>query len=219
MSDQPPAAPPQPGTSGQIRVPTRLATAAIVVATLLVVLQLASFVTSWASTGPYREAARTGSRVDDIVTAYDYVKLAFTPTILVALVVSCLWLGRSRTNVDIARPDYPHARSTFWVWLGWWVPVLSLWYPYQVVRDVRAASFVGRPPDLSVFGWWWCWLGWIVMWRVAYGLVPASGVPDADSVYGLGFVEGVATIALLIAYRQWVRIIRQVTKAQQELAR
>jgi hypothetical protein len=49
--------------------------------------------------------------------------------------------------------------------------------------------------------------------------VPASGVPDADSVYGLGFVEGVATIALLIAYRQWVRIIRQVTKAQQELAR
>ncbi len=63
---------------------------------------------------------------------------------LAAAVVTCLWLWQSRVLAEAVSPGRGHARSRVWVWLGWIVPVVAFWFPYQVVRDVRAATVVVR---------------------------------------------------------------------------
>jgi len=48
--------------------------------------------------------------------------------------------------------------------------------------------------------------------------VPTTDVPDPSTVSALGPVETILAVASVLALAQWVRIIRQVTTGQQELA-
>jgi hypothetical protein len=36
-------------------------------------------------------------------------------------------------------------RSETWVWLGWIVPIVSFWLPFQVVRAIVDAQDPARP--------------------------------------------------------------------------
>jgi hypothetical protein len=45
-----------------------------------------------------------------------------------------LWLSRARENATLIAPDRVR-RSAIWAWLGWWVPVVGLWFPKQIVDD------------------------------------------------------------------------------------
>jgi hypothetical protein len=68
-----------------------------------------------------------------------------------------------------------------WVWLGWVIPVVSLWFPYQVVRDILRATCgavrgVSVPRNL-LGPWWTSWL--LLAWAMQIGdrlaLTDASG--------------------------------------------
>ncbi len=218
MTEQPSRALPGPATDRSIVVPTRLATASVVVATVLVLIQFGALVTSLLSNQPYRDAANAGTPVDGIFTAYDFFKVAFMLASLIALVVTCTWLGQIRANVEVARPGFQHRHSALWVWLGWWVPIVSFWFPYQIVRDLRTASLLTKRFDFSLLSWWWGWIGWLSLWGLSYELVPATGLADVGAVAALPLFEALATVAAVIAYREWIRLIVQLTAAQHTFA-
>jgi hypothetical protein len=78
--------------------------------------------------------------------------LAFIPVFLV-------WLYHASRNAG--QSGYPQRRSAGWAIGGWFVPVISLWFPYQVVADIWRAA---QPPERRtrtpwlVVAWWTCWL-------------------------------------------------------------
>jgi hypothetical protein len=72
---------------------------------------------------------------------------------MVALIVLAIWTYNG-TQAMVAT-GHRTTHSTGWAAAGWFVPIISLWYPYQAVRDLVP---VDHPARRRV-GWWWtCWL-------------------------------------------------------------
>ncbi|WP_300681893.1 DUF4328 domain-containing protein [Nocardioides sp.] len=131
----------------------------------------------------------------------------------------CVWLWGVRRNAEALRPGAVHARSRNWTWAGWLVPVVSLWFPYQCVRDVLRAT--GRPGWGGV-GWWWT--AFLVMSfatvlpeLVAEPFGSASEVADRGSAVAILYV----VTAVLTAVQALVlaRVMRRIDQDQTAAAK
>ena len=100
------------------------------------------------------------------------------------------------------------------MWLGWWVPIVSLWFPYQVVRDIQEGSrsrSTRAPAGLGL--WWTAWLVYIIGNRAT---ARVSTSDDVDVVGSLPAVESITAVALVVACVTWCRLLRTVTALQQD---
>lgn len=125
---------------------------------------------------------------------------------LAAYLATGFWLQASRKFAVAANPAARFARGPAWTWLGWWVPIVSLWAPYQVVRDIRGAVVPDRERRVALGLWWPFWL-------LAGLRLGASSSQDLEIA-----VRSVAALALTIAFIYWVRIVREITRAQEKVA-
>jgi hypothetical protein len=169
-------------------------------------------------------AAIKESTSDDVfdeveVILYGLGAFVLIPIGIASYVVTCLWLGKCRKNADLFAPDYKQDRDSVWVWLGWLIPIVSLWFPYQVVRDVRRASIQLRAESATIVWWWVAWLVWLVGSRIAGNLFPddldksgANGLAQAIPV-----VETINGVAILVALVLWIRLVREITHGQVQL--
>ncbi|SDC10815.1 DUF4328 domain-containing protein [Nocardioides lianchengensis] len=212
--------PPQsawPYGAPQLRVPSDLAVGAIVVASVLTFVQVVITIASWPAAESYRQAAADGVPAWDVFTVYDGLTILLFPSMIACYVVTCLWLSRCRSNIDTFAPHRHHARSRFWVWLCWWVPIVSLWFPFQVVRDVQVADPSGRPPVR--LGWWWTgWLTYQILSQGTGRMTSTDGVMSEGVATALPVLETIATVALVVALVRWVAIVRRTTEGQRYLA-
>ena len=199
-----------------LRSTAGLGTAAIVLASVWTATEVLGLLLAPEAAATLREAGQAGvSAVDSTFTGYDAMGLLSGLVQLAAYVVTCLWLYQSRSTAVAANPTFRHQRGPVWVWLGWVVPVVALWFPFQVVRDVRRAT--SRGPLSGIGGWWAAWLVFFGASNLVGRLVASSSEDSAaaaaDALVGL---EGVATLACIVALVLWIRIIRDVTRAQGE---
>ncbi|MBL0884947.1 DUF4328 domain-containing protein [Myceligenerans indicum] len=184
-------------------VPTRLTNAAIVVAVaytlMLAVRPLGLLLGTTQNAVPFGVQGQAGLRFGFFATSPLEVVIVVT-----TYVISCLWLHRSRLVAEAMTTEDLHDRGRIWAWLGWIVPVVALWFPYQVVRDVRVASGAFRPAGIGT--WWACWL--------------CMGVTFYDSTDPqIGIASGTVTAALAIAACVlWIRIIRGISLEQRAWA-
>ena len=73
--------------------------------------------------------------------------------LVAGFVTGSMWLDRARKNAEVLAPDGRHTRRAGWAWGGWVTPFVALWFPFQVVRDVRRAL---SPMETSaLIGFWW----------------------------------------------------------------
>jgi hypothetical protein len=80
-----------------------------------------------------------------------------------------LWGGRQR-------------RAQGWSIGAWFTPVVSLWFPYQILDDTwhasEPATATRRGPDAVAKAWWACWLlAWITSFHVTHSTTP---LPDGS---------------------------------------
>lgn len=206
---------PVPGPSPAVpRPPTALATASIVVACVWTALVAVSFVSSFSASAALGaaldEMAATGGGGMLEVTTHDRVARWLLGAQVVAFVVTCLWLHQSRRLAVTLSPFVPQARGPVWVWLGWVVPVVSLWFPYQVVRDVRSAT-AGSVRRGGLGLWWGCWLG--SLWLMNQATFATMGYGPRDPALLPG-IEGLSLLVMVVALVLWVRLVREVTADQ-----
>lgn len=199
-----------------VTVHAGLGTASVVLAVAWTVVQLVQTLLAPLAADAYADAASFGlSPIESAFTAYDGVGVLTIPVLLAAFVVSALWLYRSRVSAQGANPHFVHERGKVWAWLGWVVPLVSLWFPYQVVRDVRRATC---PRPVGEIGWWWAaWLVGLLTGDLA-DRISSRTSPELSEVAAAGVVplEVVSSLGTVVALVLWVRIVREVTAWQRE---
>lgn len=161
------------------------------------------------------------------LTAADDRNLALLWIYLGALVVTgvafIVWLVRARANAErlcVAR----HTLSTGWVIGGWIVPIVNLWFPFQVVRDVWKAS---KPEnrgvgDLSLLRgsplvalWWGLWVVALVIDRFGF-----LGEPEnAEDFQQLAIWQTFVSVLQLAAAVVILRVMAQISGWQEQARR
>jgi hypothetical protein len=149
-------------------------------------------------------------------------------------IVGSIWLYRAHFAA-FALVSGHMRRAPHWSWLGWVVPVVNLWFPKQILDDVwRAAgsrtlpTSPGRQRSTDLM--WGLWL----TYNVLYGLAhlhfwsSANGDPNtlaADNAYYMSHpvihppLEILGAVVGIAAYVAWVRVVRGISAAQEELTR
>jgi Domain of unknown function (DUF4328) len=140
---------------------------------------------------------------------------------IATVTVWLLWQYRAERNARALSPSDQFSFTPGWA-VGWWfIPIASLWMPFQAVRELWKASG-GAPdwqelPTWSAIGWWWA--SWIAGWLIAYIALTNIGQAEAleeivsgDTWLAVAFITEAATDTLSIA------IVRAVIRRQESAA-
>lgn len=169
-------------------------------------------------------AGEPGVGVADLVSADNLamgaVWLAFL-ALVAAATVFLTWLWRTRLNAErLCRAEHRWSRG--WTVGAWFVPVVNLWFPRQVVDDIWRTSRPGVPEDTYradvlpssplVSTWWYAMLANVAVFavmRVETGREATIEVLKAAALYGT-----VSTLLLIAGATLLSRVIRQITQWQ-----
>ena len=161
------------------------------------------------------ELAADGESLAPAVVAYYDTFLVYVLAMLVAYVLTCAWLHLARRNAEVLNPSYRHRHSVGWVWGSWVVPVVSLWFPYQVVADIRAAtSSPGRTVPWRLRTWWATWLLLTIASNLTSTVVPATDVSDGTAASWEPPIQSLAALFSVVALVAWIGIVREISRGQ-----
>ena len=149
-------------------------------------------------------------------TLYDSTGYLYLPMQIVAFLVGSQWLYRSRLLADDLLPSYRHVHRPSRVWLAWALPVVNLWFPFQVVRDVHRATIGPAARTASVRLWWLLWLLWLTADVASYAVAGAATGTGADAAPAsvlFWLATGSALLCVACA-ALWLRLIEDITSAQ-----
>ncbi len=187
---------------------------ATITAGLVTLVEIGETLAAWAAADTYAQAARNEVPVETILTVYDLSVTVWLAAAVASYIVTCLWLYRTRTNSQLLSAR-AHVRSRGWVWAGWLVPIVSWWFPLQVVRDTRRAV---RPTvGNALIGWWWAaWVAYIVTTQVGTNLLPFSGSVSESAAHALAPVETASAVLAVAACALWCTLLWRITGEQEQ---
>jgi hypothetical protein len=134
------------------------------------------------------------------------VSMIYVNLMTAAVVLFLLWFVRCRRNAELLSPGRVPG-SVGWAVLLWLIPVLNLWAPRGLVRDVQRASApdgadAGRG-DLLVNVWWAAWAGHALLALAAVNL--AGGTSPSLLVASESLDLPAAALAVVLIQRITVR--------------
>jgi hypothetical protein len=159
-----------------------------------------------------QQAVYAQEDLDSLMTAYDVLGLVLLAGLVLAWLVNAAWLARARSNAEALAPASPHQRRAGWAWGSWVCPLVSFWFPYQVVRDVSRAT---RPRGTALLGLWWAaFLGMLLFNRVSSSVVDDMlDSPDtewADLVETVRNLEFTSFVITVLAAAIWIAVVRRI---------
>ena len=138
--------------------------------------------------------------------------------LMFCFVVFLMWLYRARSNLPALGADDVRW-SPGWSIAMWFIPIMSLFRPYQVVKETWQASDPGslpgwrRDPPPDIFGWWW---GLFLVYSFSSNATdgnstPMGGTPSFDRAT---FIDVAVLIIGLASALCAMRIVRDITTRQ-----
>lgn len=162
------------------------------------------------ASGPPDQGDGVHRPLNSLENSYHLVSTAGSVLTLLCAAAFLMWLGRVRDNAR-ALSGRPPKYAGIWVYLGWVVPVVNLWFPRGIVADAYRASAPERRLPAVVNVWWVLWLAGLL------GGVLQQG-DDADSVIARAYSEIgpllAADLAVVGAAVAGALMVRTVTAAQ-----
>jgi hypothetical protein len=128
-----------------------------------------------------------GERIDRLTLWTSVEVLA----LLVTGVLFIVWLYTVHRSSRMDRRVMHHTSG--WAIGGWFVPVLNLWRPFQVVSDVRRGATGDADAGVSFRQGWW-WGTWVAL-AVASGVVSALYRRVAAAPVGPEYVDALGDAA------------------------
>ena len=155
----------------------------------------------------YRDQLASGTAADQIVTAYDAMTVIIPITMISSWVITSLWLKKLHIAATAINPSAMRLKRP-WVFWSWIVPVVSLWFPKNIIEDLLKSE--GSDESKSLIGkdtltWWLTWVGFALVNNI--GIVSAFDAAD-------GYVpirpelELAGACLLTGAYLVWIRIVK-----------
>lgn len=80
-------------------------------------------------------------------------------TVLGLGILFVVWFRRARINAE--RHDYRQRRARGWAFWGWIVPIVNIWFPFQIMGDIWRAGLPAEQRRRTAWlpaMWWTCWL-------------------------------------------------------------
>jgi hypothetical protein len=163
--------------------------------------------TSVPSAQSYRDQLASGTAADQIVTAYDAMAVLIPITMIGSWIITSLWLKKLHIAATAINPTAMRLKRP-WVFWSWIVPVVSLWFPKNLIEDLlrseatdQAKALIGR----DTLTWWLTWIGFALVNNV--GIVSAFDAPDTY-VPIRPELELAGACLLTGAYLVWLRIVK-----------
>jgi len=163
--------------------------------------------TSVPSAQSYRDQLASGTAADQIVTAYDAMTVLIPVTMIGSWIITSLWLKKLHIAATAINPTAMRLKRP-WVFWSWIVPVVSLWFPKNLIEDLlrseatdQAKALIGR----DTLTWWLTWIGFALVNNV--GIVSAFDAPDTY-VPIRPELELAGACLLTGAYLVWIRIVK-----------
>ena len=155
----------------------------------------------------YRDQLASGTAADQIVTAYDAMTVIIPITMISSWVITSIWLKKLHIAATATNPTAMRLKRP-WVFWSWIVPVVSLWFPKNIIEDLLKSE--GSDESKSLIGkdtltWWLTWVGFALVNNI--GIVSAFDAAD-------GYVpirpelELAGACLLTGAYLVWIRIVK-----------
>jgi hypothetical protein len=153
----------------------------------------------------------------DSISAIDVI---LTVAALPAMVTFIIWLRQVRGNAErFCKAPHRHGRG--WVIGGWFVPIISLWYPKQIVDDIVAASTPRTSPHADqlprlrssiVLVWWATWIASTLIGTTD----PArpSGDPSAGDFLWTALISTGNAVLTVVCAVYAVRVIQLINNLQ-----
>lgn len=153
------------------------------------------------------DAARNANGTVDTIPTPPGVVVSELLTIaaLVAQIFVMIWLYRAAKFARNA--GLPARRDPVWAALGFLIPVVNFWFPYQVAAD----SFPYTDPNRRLAGWWWTW--YLISTLSVFVVLVASGFSTTIGV--VIALIGTCTYALAAVYAR--RMIVALGAAHEQL--
>lgn len=159
----------------------------------------------------YRDQLAAGTAANQITTAYDAMTVIIPITMIGSWVITSRWLKGLHLNATSINPQAIRLKLP-WVFWSWIVPVVSLWYPKNLIEDLLKAN--GSDEAKSLIGkdsltWWLTWVGFALVNNI--GIVSAFDAPE-------GYVpirpelELAGACLLTGAYLVWIRIVKTLDR-------
>lgn len=175
----------------------------------------------WTSVDDFRRAVDTETDAWNVVVWSDLASIPLFGALVFAYVCTCLWLYRARANtMALTRGAAHHRREQTWVWLGWWMPIVSLWFPLQVVEDVRNASVRPERHFKGYLGtWWMAWLTLLISWRISDRMAISHHVLSDGEITFMALLSTLSAVAAAVGGFLWIRIVLEISRAQEATVR
>jgi len=109
------------------------------------------------ASGPPDQGDGVHRPLTSLEDSYHLVSTVSGAAAAVCAIAFLVWTGRVRDNArDLSgtRPRY----SGLWVYFGWVVPVVNLWFPRGIIADAYRSSAPGERLPRSLNVWWGLWL-------------------------------------------------------------
>jgi len=155
-----------------------------------------------AATLSLRHFGETKLEVHGTVLA-SWLDTAGNVTAFVFAILFVGWFRRARINAE--RHGYRQRRARGWTFWGWIVPIVNLWFPFQLMGDMWRAGLPaerrGRTAWLPAI-WWTCWLLSGVSFGMGKSAVPKTTPHLAADTLSSSLcalaLAGVALIAIIL---------------------
>ncbi|MEU4086106.1 DUF4328 domain-containing protein [Streptomyces aureus] len=121
---------------------------------------------------------RRAEEADSLTVAAGWVQVG---VLVVTAAVFLIWFRRVRINAEVFFP-YGHTWSRAWVIGSWFVPILNLWRPRQIMTEIWDASRpAGTASRLGLVNTWWAF----VLAEKVIGRLVLSAIRDGETPQGL----------------------------------
>ncbi len=122
----------------------------------------------------------------------------YTIMYLISMLCFILWSGRAYYNLHQKVSGLKYKNG--WGIVSWFVPVLSLFRPYEIVRETVTETsrileknniIIERPLSINLLNWWWMLY---IIKIVSIGII-RSGITAAESIHGIYTYTFLATLS------------------------
>jgi len=138
--------------------------------------------------------------------------------VLICATLFITWLYRAHRSAAMDPQQLRH--DSGWAIGGWFVPILALWRPYQMVQDVRRGATRGQAGSALILVWWIGFLVWGALNRISTAAWPDDRTRPRDlldqtsSAAAATMANAVATMVAAVLAILVVRLITRTVRTR-----